>query len=591
MDAMLQRRFGRFVVEPGRRQLLVDGKPAKVGARAFDLLMALIERRERVVSKDELLDLVWPGVTVEEGNLQVQIVALRKLLGADAIATIPGRGYQFAAPLEEPPQAVAYPTPPEPVKTGARGVGASGADWRRWLQADWRRPGFAAAAVAIILLAGGVWRYERRPPPSGNPTLAVMPFANVGGDAASDRLAKGITTDIATDFSRLRDLDVIASSVTASYDRKDADIRKIAGDLNVRYVLAGAVQREGENIQVSAQLLDGATGASLWSNRWESSAAADVLALQHDVADGVASTLGSRNFLVQLSIAAAKAKAPADLTAYDLFALGYEFYLKGTEQGFADLIRLFDASIAKNPRLTFAYVQRGWAAWLLALARGKDVPAGMAEAERFARMAIAIDPADAEGHVVLGDKLIWYGGFAESAAELDRALRLNPSSSDVMVKSAMAMPYLGRPDEGAALCDRAYRLNPLSSPLYPLHCFESYFFAKRYRDLLDMIQRANSWTPPSAFRMSYQAAAEAELGAIDDAAATVAEWKQEFPGVSVEAIGFGAFFARRQEADQFLASLRKAGAPICVPADKIAALPKPMHIAYCDAERAKEAAR
>lgn len=215
----------------------------------------------------------------------------------------------------------------------------------------------------------------------------------------------------------------------------------------------------------------------------------------------------------------------------------------------------------------------------------------MAEAERFARMAIAIDPADAEGHVVLGDKLIWYGGFAESAAELDRALRLNPSSSDVMVKSAMAMPYLGRPDEGAALCDRAYRLNPLSSPLYPLHCFESYFFAKRYRDLLDMIQRANSWTPPSAFRMSYQAAAEAELGAIDDAAATVAEWKQEFPGVSVEAIGFGAFFARRQEADQFLASLRKAGAPICVPADKIAALPKPMHIAYCDAERAKEAAR
>ena len=116
MDALVQRRFGRIAVEPGRRQLLVDGHPVKVGARAFDVLMALIERRERVVSKDELLNLVWPSVTVEEGNLQVHIAALRKLLGADAIATIPGRGYQFAAQLETQPQAVACP-PNEETRT------------------------------------------------------------------------------------------------------------------------------------------------------------------------------------------------------------------------------------------------------------------------------------------------------------------------------------------------------------------------------------------------------------------------------------------------------------------------------------------
>ena len=84
-----------------------------------------------------------------------------------------------------------------------------------------------------------------------------MPFANIGGDASSDSLAKGITTGVATDFSRLSDLDVIASSVTASYDRKDADIRKTAGDLNVRYVLTGTVQREGEIVQISAELVDG----------------------------------------------------------------------------------------------------------------------------------------------------------------------------------------------------------------------------------------------------------------------------------------------------------------------------------------------
>jgi DNA-binding winged helix-turn-helix (wHTH) protein len=100
MDAISEHRFDRFVVEPGRRRLLVDGEPAKIGSRAFDLLLALIERRNRVVSKNELLGLVWPDATVEEGNLQVHIFALRKLLGAGSVATIPGRGYQFTAPID-----------------------------------------------------------------------------------------------------------------------------------------------------------------------------------------------------------------------------------------------------------------------------------------------------------------------------------------------------------------------------------------------------------------------------------------------------------------------------------------------------------
>src|SRR5712671_3309136 len=95
-------RFGCFEVQPEARQLLVSGVPAKLGARAFDVLLALIERRDRVVGKDELLDLVWPGLVVEENNLQVQISALRKLLGPHAVATIPGRGYQFAVSLGAP---------------------------------------------------------------------------------------------------------------------------------------------------------------------------------------------------------------------------------------------------------------------------------------------------------------------------------------------------------------------------------------------------------------------------------------------------------------------------------------------------------
>src|SRR5882672_2032414 len=97
-------RFGCFEVQPEARQLLVNGVPAKLGARAFDVLLALIERRDRLVGKNELLDLVWPGLVVEENNLQVQISTLRKVLGPDAIATVAGRGYRFTL---EPTHAVA----------------------------------------------------------------------------------------------------------------------------------------------------------------------------------------------------------------------------------------------------------------------------------------------------------------------------------------------------------------------------------------------------------------------------------------------------------------------------------------------------
>jgi hypothetical protein len=185
-------------------------EPAKIGARAFDLLMTLIERRDRVVSKDELLDLVWPNVTVEEGNLQVQIATLRRLLGADAIATVPGRGYQFVAPGPAAPSADRPPPlSPEPSDADVGPLsppGWCGSDWRWW----------AAGAAALLALVGvGAWGLRAPgPPPSDKPSLAAMPFVNVSGDSLSGQLAKGVTTDIATDFSRLRDLDVIADSVT-----------------------------------------------------------------------------------------------------------------------------------------------------------------------------------------------------------------------------------------------------------------------------------------------------------------------------------------------------------------------------------------
>src|SRR5258708_37275999 len=144
-------RFGGFELNPVTRQLLAEGLPVALGARALDVLLALIERRERLVTKEELLELVWPGLVVEENNLQVQISALRKILGPQSIATIPGRGYRFAAVLG----------------------------------ADEALPAAASAAAASSREA---------------PSIAVLPFLNMGGDPEKDYFADGITEDVITEL-------------------------------------------------------------------------------------------------------------------------------------------------------------------------------------------------------------------------------------------------------------------------------------------------------------------------------------------------------------------------------------------------------
>jgi TolB-like protein len=479
------------------------------------------------------------------------------------------------------------------VRTYAVRLDGSAPGWRRALPRYVRRarPAIAAGLIAIGL-AGGAWWYTHRVTLSSVPSIAVMPFEVAGGDAATDRLARGIANDISIDFSRLRNLDVIGSSTTEAYGSRGADVQRIARDLNVRYVLTGAIQREGDQLRVSAQLKDGATGASLWSNRWDRPSG-DIFAVQNEVSDGVISTLGDRGLLTSLAAVAARRKGPSDLEAYDLFALGIADFNKGGEEGFAKSIKLFDAAIAKDPQFAYYYVKKGWATLSYAVSANRDIDEAGSEFERLARKAIEIDPYDAEGHVALGDKLVWWGDLAQGAVEVERALELNPSSADIMALSAGAMSHLGRPEQGAAQCDKAYRLNSAPPPWYPAFCYKNYFFAKRYRESAETTKRFYAWHRAHELDpLVFGAAAQVEAGAADDAAATIAEWKQKYPQVPVEAyLSFYTVYSRQDEADQLVASLQKAGAPMCVPSEKLADFPKLQHLKICDEKRAKEAVR
>jgi TolB-like protein len=231
---------GGVEVRPAERRVLVQGKVVALGARAFDLLIVLMDHRDRVVGKDELLELVWPGTEVEENNLTVQISALRKALGAGAIATVTGRGYRFTLALQSAP-------PP------------------------------AAAAPAAA---------TRESPKST--TIAVLAFDNLSNDADMQFFSDGVSEEIIQRLSRIPGVGVI--SRTSSFQFRGADKSAAAARLRCTHVLDGSIQRSAGRMRVRAQLMEASSGQTLWSDSYDRSVA-DIFAVQDDISLNIAGAL------------------------------------------------------------------------------------------------------------------------------------------------------------------------------------------------------------------------------------------------------------------------------------------------------------
>jgi TolB-like protein/class 3 adenylate cyclase/Tfp pilus assembly protein PilF len=606
IDPLLAEHSGRIIKTMGDGFIAEFGSVVDAVAFAVAMQKAVLERQSGTTAERRLvfrIGINLGDVVVENDDLLgdgVNVAARLEQLCAPGGVMISGTAFdqlqgKLGLPLDFAGEQHVKNIS-RPVRTYVVRLDGSGPGWYRQCLPTLRRarPMIAAGLIAAVVAGGtwGTWWYTHRVTLSVKPSIAVMPFENLGGDASSDRLARGITEDIVTDFSRFRDIDVIASFSTEAYHDKSADTRQIAKDLNVRYVLKGSIQREGDQIRVNTQLFDGTTGVSVWSNRWDRPAV-DFFAVQNEIADRVMSALaGAENFLTKQFAAAARRKAPTDLTAYDLFALGVASFQKGTEEGFLETVKYNDEAIAKDPQFARAYVMAAYGVRFVAKIRHQNWDAALNESFVLARKAVEIDPNDAAARALLGDSLMQMGDPDQAMVELDRALELNPSSANIIMELAYNMSYLGRPEEGATLCDRGFRLNPSPPPWYPSACEENYFFMKRYRESIDMMKRTAAWTPLGPQFLGWLAAAQIEFGAVDDAAATVTDWKRRFPDSTVEGLFSSEWaFRRKQERDQVLASLQKAGAPICVPTAKLGDFPKLKHLAICDEQRAKEATR
>ena len=305
-------RFGPFLLNPDNGTLFRDGELVAIGQRGALLLGALVKRPVRCVTKAELMDAAWPGTTVEESNLSVQIASLRKLLG---------------------------PSPDR--RRMDRDHPARRLSLRRGRRKRPATPQTQASSHEPVI-----------------PSLAVLPFQNLSGDPEQDYFADGVVEDIITALSRFKSFAVIARNSSFVYKGRAVDVRQVARELGVRYVLEGSVRRAGERLRITAQLVDGTSGAHLWADKFDG-VVEDVFDVQDRITESVVVVIEPH--IRQAEIERSRRKPPENLDAYDLYlrALSKIYTTQPAEN--AEAYALLMRAVALEPNYAPFLVHAGWA--------------------------------------------------------------------------------------------------------------------------------------------------------------------------------------------------------------------------------------
>ena len=466
--------FGPFRFDRSRGLLFrctEDGRylPVSIGSRALAVLQALTERPGDLVSKDEIMRGAWPGTVVEEGNLTVQISALRRILdagseGESCIQTVSGRGYRFVrsvtCPGERSPAGESAPTGDhiEPVAEAAAGRA------RSW---SWRWLAIGSGTVTIIALAMAVWLGGRSARTLVPPRLSmvVLPFQNLSGDPKDDYLADGITDDLTTDLSHIPGVLVTARESAYTFKDKAADVRKIGEALGVRYVLEGSVRRIEDALRVNVQLVSAETGTHLWSDRFDEPIGELSLG-QEQIVMRMRDELGIT--LVEIENARSLRERPADPDAFDLILQARSIQrLPPTPESDGQVLALLQRALSLDPNSVYAMTYIVFYLAGDAINNGWRTFEKLQRAERLITEARALAP---DSEMVLNTYVKWLRavGRCPQAIEItERAIQTDPNRTRVWTgiynELARCKMMLGDAEAAVSLHEQADRLNPRST--------------------------------------------------------------------------------------------------------------------------------
>jgi len=393
------------------------------------------------------------------------------------------------------------------------------------------------------------------------PSIAVLPFQNMSGDPEQEYFVDGMVEEIITALSRIRWLFVIARNSSFTYKGQAVDVKRVGRELGVRYVLEGSVRKAGGRVRITGQLIDTATGAHIWADRFDG-ALDDVFELQDQVAASVAGAIGPK--LEQVEIGRAKRKPPENLDAYDCYLRGIAEYYPATKEASDEMLRLLCRSIELDPGFASAY---GMAAWCYTWRKGRgwmsDPAHEAAEGARLARKAAALGKDDALALAWAGNSLLFLVGDIEDAAAFtDQALALNPNLAVAWGGSGWIKVSLGEPDLAIDHLARAMRLSPFDPITAGFHtaAASAHFFAGRYDEALASAARAFRENPRFPLLRTV-AAANALAGRMEEAADAMARLRQLSPELRVSNLSLPFPLKRAEDFAKYREGLRLAGLP------------------------------
>ncbi|MEJ0077780.1 MAG: winged helix-turn-helix domain-containing protein [Alphaproteobacteria bacterium] len=490
-------------------------REVRLTPKALALLTFLAERPGEVITKAELFGAVWPETTVGDAALVTCIQELRKALHDDArrpryIETLHRRGYRFIGKM----------APARPTAT-----------------ADHDLPAL---------------------PLPDRPSIAVLPFDNMSDDPDQEHFADGMSEDLITGLSRIRWLFVIARNSAFVYKGRAVDVKQVARELGVRYVLEGSVRRAGQQLRISAQLIDAMTGGHLWAERYDRELG-DIFVVQDEITRSVAGAIEPH--LLAAEGVRALSRSAADLGAWELVAQAQAHFWRLTRPDYETAIDALERAVETYPNYAPARSQLGFCLVFAAHMGWVGRDHGLLSGRQHVLRATALDDSDPWGQIALGYSAMMERRTEESIAAFRRAVNLNPSSAAAHCYLSHGLGFSGRDREAMEHAEDAIRLSPLDPEMaiFLGSIAVSHYIVGRFAEAAQYASEQLRLRPGLQSAQRMRCASLAQAGRVDEAREFLAIVRREQPQLSIDWIRASVPYQTPELMELFLEGMRKAG--------------------------------
>jgi TolB-like protein len=520
--------FDDYEIDVERRELRRAETLVHVEPQVFDLLVYLMENRDRVVSKEDLIASVWGGRIVSDSTLTSRINAARNAIGDSGqdkklIRTIARKGLRFVGTVR------IQPNGDEPAKVSDL------------------PPDEIQEQVRMAL------------PLPDRPAIAVLPFTNMTGDPEQEYFSDGISEDIITALSKLRWFFVIARNSSFIYKGRSVHLKRIAEELGVAYVVEGSVRKDGDRVRITAQLNDVFTGSHIWAERYDRNLA-DVFAVQDEITEAIVAAIEPQLYAAENF--RARRKPPDSMDAWDLLMRALSHYWRVTRQDNVVAQALLEKAITIDPNYGQARGMLAASHTFSAHMGWEDMAATAAPiAESAAQAAILADSEDPWAHYALGCVYLFARRFDDSLAEFESALRLNPNFSLAQGYYGLTLAYCGRSEEAELAASRALRLSPhdpLSAIYYGIASYAQYV-GRNYKDAMRLAREGIRQRADFVGAHRVLTAAAGMAGQADIGKAALQELRRAQPNISLDWIAKQMPIKHDTEREHYLEGFRRAG--------------------------------